>query len=34
MRLTKGQPIMAAFNLEINEWNGRRSLQGKLIDWE
>lgn len=34
IKLQKGQPIMAAFNLEINEWNGRRSLQGKLIDWE
>lgn len=29
-----GQTILCAYSLEINEWNGRRSVQGKLLHWQ
>lgn len=34
VKLAKGQEVEAVFNLDINEWNGRRTIQGKLIHWQ
>jgi single-stranded-DNA-specific exonuclease len=33
-KLERGQHIEVVYNVDVNEWNGKTSVQGKLIHWQ